>query len=167
MFLAWSSSKLLFGMSGVQRGGLKWLIILIFKNLLLVNQQCQKIVTWHIALINLENRNPVWPNDFDLQLGCCISDAFSICLPTLERRNKLEIQLCAIYAAADMNPSWSHGLTSGFCGSSCCPRFCLFVVALFKWSFIVFLSESVGIFSFVFWILHVPVSSSDDNGLRV
>ena len=149
------------------RRGLKWLIILIFKNLLLVNQQCQKIVTWHIALINLENRNPVWPNDFDLQLGCCISDAFSICLPTLERRNKLEIQLCAIYAATDMSPSWSHGLTSGFCGSSCCPRFWLFVVALFKWSFIVFLSESVGIFSFVFWILHVPVSSSDDNGLRV
>jgi hypothetical protein len=48
-----------------------------FKNLL-VNQQCQKIDTWHITLINLENRNPVWPNDFDLQLGCCISDAFSI-----------------------------------------------------------------------------------------
>jgi hypothetical protein len=43
-----------------------------------VNQQCQKIDTWHITLINLENRNPVWPNDFDLQLGCCISDAFSI-----------------------------------------------------------------------------------------
>ena len=40
------------------RGGLKWLIILIFKNLLLVN--CQKIDTWHITLINLENRNPVW-----------------------------------------------------------------------------------------------------------
>ena len=39
------------------RGGLKWLIILIFKNLL-VNQQCQKIDTWHITLINLENRNP-------------------------------------------------------------------------------------------------------------
>ena len=35
------------------RGGLKWLIILIFKNLLLVNQQCQKIDTWHITLINL------------------------------------------------------------------------------------------------------------------
>jgi hypothetical protein len=32
------------------RGGLKWLIILIFKNLL-VNQQCQKIDTWHITLI--------------------------------------------------------------------------------------------------------------------
>ena len=62
------------------RGGLKWLIILIFKNLLLVNQQCQKIDTWHITLINLENRNPVWPNEFDLQLGCCISDAFSIFL---------------------------------------------------------------------------------------
>ena len=59
------------------RGGLKWLIILIFKNLLLVNQQCQKIDNWHITLINLENRNPVWPNEFDLQLGCCISDAFS------------------------------------------------------------------------------------------
>ena len=59
------------------RGGLKWVIILIFKNLL-VNQQCQKIDTWHITLINLENRNPVWLNDFDLQLGCCISDAFSI-----------------------------------------------------------------------------------------
>jgi hypothetical protein len=28
-------------------------------------------------LINLENRNPVWPNEFDLQLGWCISDAFS------------------------------------------------------------------------------------------
>ena len=42
------------------RGGLKWLVILIFKNLLLVNQQCQKIDTWHITLINLENRNPVW-----------------------------------------------------------------------------------------------------------
>jgi hypothetical protein len=42
------------------RGGLKWLIILIFKNHLLVNQQCQKIDTWHITLINLENRNPVW-----------------------------------------------------------------------------------------------------------
>jgi hypothetical protein len=41
------------------RGGLKWLVILIFKNLLLVNQQCQKIDTWHITLINLENRNPV------------------------------------------------------------------------------------------------------------
>ena len=41
------------------RGGLKWLIILIFKNLLLVNQQCQKIDTWHITLINLENRNTV------------------------------------------------------------------------------------------------------------
>jgi hypothetical protein len=27
------------------RGGLKWLIIIIFKNLLLVNQQCQKIDT--------------------------------------------------------------------------------------------------------------------------
>jgi hypothetical protein len=50
-----------------------------FKNLL-VNQQCQKIDTWHITLINLENRNLVWPNDFDLQLGCCICDAFSICL---------------------------------------------------------------------------------------
>ena len=74
----WSSSKVMFGMSGVPRGGLKWLIILIFKNLLLVNQQCQKIDTWHITLINLENRNPGWPNDFDLQLGCCISDAFSI-----------------------------------------------------------------------------------------
>ena len=60
------------------RGGLKWLIILIFKNLLLVNQQCQKIDTWYITLINLENRNPVWPNEFDLQLGCCISNAFSI-----------------------------------------------------------------------------------------
>jgi hypothetical protein len=60
------------------RGGLKWLIILIFKNLPLVNQQCQKIDTWHITLINLENRNPVWPNEFDLQLGCCICDAFSI-----------------------------------------------------------------------------------------
>jgi hypothetical protein len=60
------------------RGGLKWLIILIFKNFLLVNQQCQKIDTWHITLINLENRNPVWPNEFDLQLGCCISYAFSI-----------------------------------------------------------------------------------------
>ena len=60
------------------RGGLKWLIILIFKNLLIVNQQCQKIDTWHKTLINLENRNLVWPNDFDLQLGCCISDAFSI-----------------------------------------------------------------------------------------
>ena len=60
------------------RGGLKLLIILIFKNLLLVNQQCQKIDAWHITLINLENRNPVWPNDFDLQLGFCISDAFSI-----------------------------------------------------------------------------------------
>ena len=57
---------------GPKRGP-KWLIILIFKNLLLVNQQCQKIDTWHITLINLENRNPVWPNDFDLQLGCCIS----------------------------------------------------------------------------------------------
>ena len=78
MFLGWSSSKVMFGMSGVPRGGLKWLIILIFKNLLLANQQCQKIDTWHITLINLENRNPVWPNDFDLQLGCCISDAFSI-----------------------------------------------------------------------------------------
>jgi hypothetical protein len=77
MFLGWSSSKVMFGMSGVPRGGLKWLIILIFKNLL-ANQQCQKIDTWHITLINLENRNPVWPNDFDLQLGCCISDAFSI-----------------------------------------------------------------------------------------
>ena len=43
-----------------------------------MNQQCQKIDTWHITLINLEIRNPVWPNDFDLQLGCCISDAFSI-----------------------------------------------------------------------------------------
>jgi hypothetical protein len=32
---------------------------IIFKNLLLVNQQCQKIVTWHITLINIENRNPV------------------------------------------------------------------------------------------------------------
>ena len=42
-----------------------------------MNQQCQKIDTWHITLINFENRNPVWPNDFDLQLGCCISDAFS------------------------------------------------------------------------------------------
>jgi hypothetical protein len=31
----------------------------IFKNLLLVNQQCQKIDTWHITLIILENRNPV------------------------------------------------------------------------------------------------------------
>ena len=59
------------------RGSLKWLIILIFKNLLLVNQQCQKIDNWHITLINLENRNPVWPNEIDLQLGCCISDAFS------------------------------------------------------------------------------------------
>jgi hypothetical protein len=39
--------------------GYNWLIILIFKNLLLVNQQCQKIDTWHITLINLENRNPV------------------------------------------------------------------------------------------------------------
>ena len=78
MFLGWSSSKGMFGMSEGPRGGLKWLIILIFRNLLLVNQQCQKIDTWHITLINLENSNPVWPNDFDLQLGCCISDAFSI-----------------------------------------------------------------------------------------
>jgi hypothetical protein len=46
-------------MSGVPRGGLKLLIILIFKNLLLVNQQCQKIDTWHITFIYLENRNPV------------------------------------------------------------------------------------------------------------
>ena len=61
---------------GSKEGGLKSLII--YKNLLLVNQQCQKIDTWHITLINLENRNPVWLNDFDLQLGCCISDAFSI-----------------------------------------------------------------------------------------
>jgi hypothetical protein len=57
----------------------------------------------------LEEDHPrnIWAKfgDFDLQLGCCISDAFSICLPTLERRNKLEIQLCAIYAAADINPS--------------------------------------------------------------
>ena len=58
MFLGWSSSKIMVGMSGVPRGGLKWVIILIFKNLL-VNQQCQKIDTWHITLINLENRNPV------------------------------------------------------------------------------------------------------------
>jgi hypothetical protein len=66
------------GPFGFQRGGIKWLIILKFKNLLLEYQQCQKIDTWHITLINLEKRNPVWPNDFDLQLGCCISDAFSI-----------------------------------------------------------------------------------------
>jgi hypothetical protein len=59
--------------------------ILIFKNLFLVNQQCQKIDTWHITLINLENRNPVWPNEFNLQLGCCISDAFSIYLLFMDR----------------------------------------------------------------------------------
>jgi hypothetical protein len=69
-------------------GGLKWLIILIFKNLPLVNQQCHNIDTWHITLINLENRNPVWPNDFDLQLGCCISDAFSIFLWNLKKKKK-------------------------------------------------------------------------------
>ena len=77
MILFQSYVRYVWGPKKGPRGGLKWLIIIIFKNLL-VNQQCQKIGTWHIILINLENRNPVWPNDFDLQLGCCISDAFSI-----------------------------------------------------------------------------------------
>jgi hypothetical protein len=77
MILFQSYVRYVWGPKKGPRGGLKLLIILIFKNLL-VNQQCQKIDTWHITLINFENRNPVWPNDFDLQLGCCISDAFSI-----------------------------------------------------------------------------------------
>ena len=81
-FLFQSYVRYVWGQKKGPRGGLKWLIILIFKNLLLVNQQCQKIDTWHITLINLEKRNPVWPNDFDVQLGCCISDAFSILFST-------------------------------------------------------------------------------------
>jgi hypothetical protein len=76
-FLFQSYVQYVWGPKKGPRGGLKWLIILIFKNLL-VNQQCQKIDTWHITLINLEKRNRVWPTDFDLQLGCCISEAFSI-----------------------------------------------------------------------------------------
>ena len=59
MILFQSYVRYVWGPKKGTRGGLKWLIILIFKNLLLVNQQCQKIDTWHITLINLENRNPV------------------------------------------------------------------------------------------------------------
>ena len=76
-FLFQSYVRYVWGPKKGPRGGLKWLIILIFKNLLLVNQQCQKIDTWHITLITFENRNPVWPNDFDLHfwllhLWCCL-----------------------------------------------------------------------------------------------
>ena len=85
MILFQSYVRYVWGPKKGPRGGLKWLIILIFKNLFLVNQQCQKIDTWHITLINLENRNPVWPNEFNLQLGCCISDAFSIFLLFMDR----------------------------------------------------------------------------------
>jgi hypothetical protein len=92
------------------RGGLKWLIILIFKNLLLVNQQCQKIdtCTWHITLINLENRNPVWPNDFDLQLGCCISDAFSIFSSPAFRPCELLSSLFVRRLSSVVRPSTFH-----------------------------------------------------------
>ena len=86
MILFQSYVRYVWGPKKGPRGGLKWLIILIFKNLL-VNQQCQKIDTWHITLINLENSNPVWPNDFDWQLGCCISDAFSIFLYFLTKQS--------------------------------------------------------------------------------
>ena len=50
------------------RGGLKWLIILIFKN-----HTCMTCLFFSFLLIYKTR-----PNDFDLQLGCCISDAFSI-----------------------------------------------------------------------------------------
>jgi hypothetical protein len=44
---------------GPKRGPMMINYFNIYKNLLLVNQQCQKIDIWHIALINLGNRNPV------------------------------------------------------------------------------------------------------------
>ena len=50
------------------RGGLKWLIILIFKD-----HTCMTCLFFSFLLI-FKTR----PNDFDLQHSCCISDAFSI-----------------------------------------------------------------------------------------
>jgi hypothetical protein len=50
------------------RGGLKWLIILIFKD-----HTCMTCLFFSFLLI-FKTR----PNYFDLQLSCCISDAFSI-----------------------------------------------------------------------------------------
>jgi hypothetical protein len=49
MILFQSYVRYVWGPKKGPRGGLKWLIIIIFKNLL-VNQQCQKIGTWHITI---------------------------------------------------------------------------------------------------------------------
>jgi hypothetical protein len=88
MFLGWSSSKVMFGMSGIQRRAqegaynlffvlwnlmISWIVFILHRKIFPIHHTCMTCLFFSFLIIYKTR-----PNDFDLQLGCCISDAFSI-----------------------------------------------------------------------------------------